>query len=180
MKNQPSWQKHDRALTQDCWYILPYSSRLWQWKDITAPSPAGTPLFQFMDGHPLSSVECRWHLIHRLLHHAGSTCTTHTVFTLGLQPPLPLPMKSSNLGVGEAKCINATHDLPASFNTTGLTGIVKLSGCHLIHSTHWLALFTPLQPRDGVEFSPSLRAPSGLRNPNLCTYHADLTVIPYI
>ena len=131
-----------------------------------------------MDGHPLSSVECRWRLIHRLLHHAGSTCTTHTVFTLGLQPPLPLPMKSSNLGVGEAKCINATHDLPASFNTTGLTGIAKLSGCHLIHSTHWLALFTPLQPRDGVEFSPSLRVPIGLRNPNLCTYHADLTLIP--
>ena len=45
----------------------------------------------------------------------------HTVFALGLQPPLPLPalppIKSSNLGIGEAK--------QASFNTAGLTGIVR-------------------------------------------------------
>jgi len=126
--------------------------------DITAPSPAGTPLFQLTNGHPLSSVECRWQL-YRLLYHIGCTkplCTTHTVFALGLQPPLPLPalppMKSSNLGIEETKHINATSNLQASFNTTGLTGIVELSGSQSIHSTHWLALivwFLLLLPAQG-------------------------------
>jgi len=66
----------------------------------------------------------------------------HTVFALvATTTTLVLPpMKSSNLGIGEAKRINATSDLQASFNTAGLTGIVELSDSQSIHSTHQLAL----------------------------------------
>ena len=56
IKNWPGWQRHNCPLTQNCWCILPYSSMLWYWRDITAPSPARTPLFQLTDGHPLSTV----------------------------------------------------------------------------------------------------------------------------
>jgi len=99
------------------------------------PVLPGHPSSILTDGHPLSSVECRRQL-YRLLHHVGYTkslCTTHTVFALGLQPPpLPAlpPMKSSNLGIGEAKHINATSNLQASFNTAGLTGITELEHEH--------------------------------------------------
>jgi len=125
-----------------------------------------TPLFQITDGHPLSTVECRWQL-YRLLHQVGYTkslCTTHTVFALGLQPPLLLPalppMKSSNLGIGEAEHINATSKLQASFNTAGLTGIAELSGSLSIHSTHQLALivellFTLPSPGRGSQWTSS-------------------------
>ena len=62
----------------------PYNAMTQYWKDVTATSPARTPLFHFADGCPLSSVECRHHL-RRLLSQAGyqaSLYNTHS-FRIG-------------------------------------------------------------------------------------------------